>query len=89
MSHTLEGFLVMLPNEVNYLVSLEQHQDRLRAMERHQLIELAGLQRRANQEVHRRVVGWLGGQMVRWGLALQNYGPNPQRSSEAAVARMR
>ena len=47
----------MLPNEVNYQVSLEQHQDRLRAMERHQLIELAGLQRGVNQEVHRR---WLG-----------------------------
>jgi hypothetical protein len=73
----------MLPNEVNYQVSLEQHQDRLRA------IELAGLQRGANQEVHRRVVGWLGGLMVRWGLILQNYGPNPQRSSGAAVARMR
>lgn len=79
----------MLPNEVNYQVSLEQHQDRLRAMERHQIIELAGLQRGANQEVHRRVVGWLGGLMVRWGLILQNYGPNPQRSSGAAVARMR
>ena len=79
----------MLPNEVNYRVSFEQHQDRLRAMERQQLIELAGLQQPANQGIHRRVVAWVGGQMVRWGMALQNYGPHPQQPSEAIAARTR
>lgn len=76
----------MLPNEMNLQVSLEQHQDRLRGLERHQLIQLAGRQRAANRVVHRRVVGWVGGQLVRWGLVLQQYGPQPQQPSRAAAA---
>jgi len=76
----------MFSNETNYLVSLEQHQDRLRGLERHQLIQLAGRQQPANQEIHRRIVAWIGGRMVRWGLALQQYGPHSQRPSRAAAA---
>ncbi len=76
----------MLPNELNYLVSLEQHRDRLRALERYRLVQLADLQRASNRDMHRRVVGWVGGQMVRWGLALQQYGPQPQQPSRAAAA---
>jgi hypothetical protein len=75
----------MLPNEVSYLVSLEQHRDRLRELERHQLIQLAGRQRPANRGIHRRVVAWIGGQLVRWGLALQGYGPRPQQPPRAAA----
>ena len=43
----------MLSNEMNYLVSLEQHRDRLRGLERHQLVELARQQRPANREIYR------------------------------------
>jgi hypothetical protein len=75
----------MLSNEMNYLVSLEQHRDRLRGLERHQLAELARQQRPANREIHRRVVAWVGGQLVRWGLALQQYGPQPPQPSRAAA----
>ena len=76
----------MLSNEVIYLISLEQHRDRLRGLERHQLIQLAGLQRPANPEIHRRAVAWLGSQMVRWGLALQGYEPQPHQPSRAAIS---
>ena len=76
----------MLSNELNYLVSLEQHQDRLRGLERHQLVQLAGQQRPADREIYRRVVAWIGGQLVRWGLALQGYGPQPQQPSRAGVS---
>ena len=75
----------MLPNDLNYLVSLEQHRDRLRELDRHQLIQLAGLQRPANPEIHRRAAAWIGGQMVRWGLALQGYERQPQQPSRAAI----
>jgi hypothetical protein len=50
------------------------------------LVQLAGRHRAANREIHRRVVGWIGGQMVRWGLALQQYGPQPHQPSRAAAA---
>lgn len=79
----------MLPNELNYLVSLEQHQDHLRALERRQLIKMVEGQRPSDRAMPRRIAAWLGGQMVRWGLALQQYGPQPQRHSNAAVVRGR
>ena len=80
----------MLPNEMNFQVSLEQHQDRLRGLERHQLVQLAGRHRAPDRAIHRRVVGWVGGQLVRWGLVLQQYGPqSPQPSRAAAANRVR
>ncbi len=81
----------MFPNELNYLVSLEQHRDRLRAWERHQLVQLAN-QAQGHQAVHRRVAGWLGERLVRWGVVLQSYGPQPQpqtQSNPAMATRVR
>jgi hypothetical protein len=49
------------------------------------LVQLAARQRPADREIHRRIVAWIGGQMVRWGLALQQYGPHSQRPSRAAA----
>ena len=76
----------MLSNELNYLVSLEQHQDRLRGLERHQLVQLVGRTLPSDRKIHRRVVAWVGGQLVRWGLALQGYGPQPQQPYQAGVS---
>jgi hypothetical protein len=76
----------MLPNEWDYLLSLEQHRERLRNLERRQLVQLASRQRAANQAIHRRVVGWIGGRLVRWGLALQQYGPQSPQPSPATTA---
>lgn len=81
----------MLPNELNYLVSVEQHRDRLRARERRHLVQLA-MQGQGHQAVHRQLAGWLGGRLVRLGLVLQNYGPQPQPSppsNPAIAARVR
>ena len=53
----------MLSHELNYLVSLEQHQDRLRGLERHQLVQLAGQQRPGNPSKHRGLDRWPIGKM--------------------------
>lgn len=81
----------MLPNELNYRVSVEQHRDRLRAWERRQLVQLAS-QAQGHQAIHQRVAGWLGGRLVRLGVVLQSYGPQPQprtQSNTAMVTRVR
>lgn len=75
----------MLPSELNYRVSVEQHRDRLRAGERHQLVQLAH-QAQGHQAIQRRLAGWLGGRLVRLGVVLQSYGPQPQQRTQSSTA---
>lgn len=67
----------MLSPELHYLVSQEQHKDRLRDLEHQQLLQAAGLQAGVNFKPHRQAAGWLGSQMVKWGSKLQSYGATP------------
>lgn len=59
--------------EIDYLVMQEQHKDRLRNIERERLIQAAGLQHGIDLKSYRKVTGWLGKQMVKWGSKLQEY----------------
>jgi len=69
----------MFSPEIHYLVAQEKYKDLRRDVERHQLIQLARLQRSDNREPLRRMAGWLGARLVAWGSKLQGYQPLPQR----------
>lgn len=64
----------MLSPEINYLVSQEQHRDRLRGIRQQQLIQIAGHQQAVDWHSYRKAICWLGDQMVKWGAKLQGYG---------------
>lgn len=57
---------------VEYLVRKEQYQDMIRAAQQDQLVQM--VKQHNESPWRRRLAGWLGTQMVSWGLALQNYG---------------
>ena len=63
----------MFSPEISYMVTQEQYKDRLRNIEKQQLIRAARLQQTINRNTHRKAVGWLGTQLVKWGSKLQNY----------------
>ena len=67
----------MLPNYLDFLVCQEQYKDLLREAECERLIRAAGLRQPGNRRLHRKVAGWIGTQMVRWGWKLQRYGTTP------------
>ena len=62
--------------EMNHLVFIEQHKERIREIEHNQLLEAAGL-KDADLTAPRKIAGWLGAQMIRWGAKLQTYDTTP------------
>ncbi len=66
----------MQSQEIHHLIFMEQHKDRIREIERQQLLKAVGLQSVGLTARHK-VAGWLGAQMVRWGAKLQNYDTTP------------
>ena len=67
----------MLLSELDMLVRKEQHEERIRVLERERLIQFIRQQQGAKPLMHRRIIAWLGTQMVKWGGWLQRYGLNP------------
>ena len=65
----------MFSLEVAFWVRQEQIKDELRDLEQQNLMKLAAAQRRDRGEPYLKAVNWLGSQMVKWGLKLQNYDP--------------
>jgi hypothetical protein len=63
----------MFSYETHYMISKEQQKDLQRAAERHQLIKIAQLQQPKNRGLARKMAGWVGPQMIKWGSKLQNY----------------
>ena len=59
------------------LVQREHYKDLLQEAEYERLIRAAGLRQPGNRRMHRKVAGWIGAQMVRWGWKLQSYGTAP------------
>lgn len=59
------------------LVQQEHYKDLLQEAEYERLIRAAGLQQPGNRRLHRKVVNWIGIQMVKWGGKLQSYGAKP------------
>jgi hypothetical protein len=62
----------MLSPEINYLVKLEQHKDRLRAAEKQQLLQATGLNK--GWHGHRAACRWLGSQLRTLGAKLEQIG---------------
>lgn len=63
----------MFSVEIDYLVRREQYKDLQREAARQQLIQTAKLRPSSNMESLRRMAGWIGDQMVKWGSKLQHY----------------
>jgi hypothetical protein len=63
----------MFSLEVNFLVQQEQHKDRLRNIERRQLLQAVDKQPNVGLTVYRKAAGWLGDRLVTWGAKLQSY----------------
>ncbi|MBE7556246.1 MAG: hypothetical protein HS126_34765 [Anaerolineales bacterium] len=61
----------MLPNDTDFVARKERAGELLREAERERLIELVKLQQSAQHTVRLRVLGWIGGQLIQWGLKLQ------------------
>lgn len=77
----------MLSPEINHLITQEKFKDRLREIERQQLIQAAGLQNKTNTTSSRKAAKWLGGQMIKWGTKLQELDTPPVSNRTIAKAR--
>jgi len=62
------------------LVQREHYKDLLQEAEHERLIRAAGLRQPGNRRLHRKVAGWIGAQMVKWGWKLKSYGTAPPPS---------
>jgi len=70
------GKSVMLSYK-DLLVQQNHYKDLLQEAEHERLIRAAGLRQPGNRRLYRKVAGWIGAQMVRWGWKLQRYGTTP------------
>lgn len=61
----------MLPNDRDFLARKEYYKELQREAERARLAEMARLQQPATKKIHRMLRGWIGDQLIRWGLKLQ------------------
>ena len=61
----------MLPNDIDFLARQERYNEMQREAEREWLVTLTKLQQ-PEQGIHHKVMGWLGGQLIQWGLKLQH-----------------
>ena len=62
----------MLPNDIDFLARQERYNEMQREAEREWLITLTKLQQPEQQGIRRKVMAWLGGQLIQWGLKLQH-----------------
>lgn len=75
LSHKEENSTML--SYTDFLVRQEQYKDLLWEAEHERLIQAAKHRQPGNQRLHRKVVGWIGIQMVRWGWKLQHYSTTP------------
>lgn len=62
----------MFSHEINLVISMEQHRDRLRLVEQLRLVRQVRQQTMGIAPLYRRILSWAGAQMVRMGTWLQN-----------------
>jgi hypothetical protein len=62
----------MFPDK-DFLVAQERYKELLREAEQERLIQAAGLRQPGNWRLRRRITGWIGDRMVRWGWKLLGY----------------
>ena len=63
----------MFSAEIHQLINEEKIKDLRREAERQQLIKVAMLHQPDSRVPVRRMAGWFGFQLVKWGLKLQHY----------------
>lgn len=63
----------MFSVEIDYLVRKEQYKDLQRSVAHQRLIRIAQLRQSSRTVSLRRMVGWIGTQMVKWGSKLQHH----------------
>jgi hypothetical protein len=63
----------MLPNDIDFLARKERCQDLMREAEQERLVEVAKLQQPNQPSLWPRVVRWIGIQLIKLGLKLQDY----------------
>ena len=61
----------MLPNDIDFLARQERYNEMQREAEREWLITLTKLQQ-PEQGIRHKVMGWLGGRLIQWGVKLQH-----------------
>jgi hypothetical protein len=61
----------MLPSDTDFVARKERAKELQREAEQERLAELVKLQRSRPQRLHYRLLGWIGGQLIQWGLKLQ------------------
>ena len=62
----------MFPNQME-AVAREQRQTFLEAAEQYRLCKIVAAQQTANDTITQHIRGWLGAQLVAWGIQLQGY----------------
>jgi hypothetical protein len=70
----------MLPNDIDFLTRKERCQDLMREAEQERLIGIAKLQQSKQPGSWQRVVHWMGIQLIKLGLKLQDYGITPTKN---------
>ena len=72
----------MFPSTIEFL-GRERDKERLAEAEHIRLVKIAGGQQFNYGEASRKIVNWLGSQLVKWGVKLQSQGavPSPKVSS--------
>ena len=63
----------MIPSQLVLIIHEEKVKDLIRKAERQRLVNEAGLRQSINPISYRVIVGWLGDQMVKLGVKLQQY----------------
>ena len=64
----------MFPVEIDYRARQERCKDLQREAAREQLIHEAEFQQPDHSEPHRKIIGWFGAQMVKWGSKEKGWG---------------
>lgn len=73
----------MLPSQLVLIIHEEKVKDLIRKAEHQRLLNEAGLRQSINPISYRVIVGWLGDQMVRLGVKLQQYSAASQSENLA------
>lgn len=67
----------MFSIDIDFIIARQRYNDMLREVEHQRLIRAARAQQANTGGGPRKVVHWVGSQIVRWGSKLQGYGPTP------------
>jgi hypothetical protein len=62
---------LMLPNDKEFLARKEYYKELQREAEHARLVDATRFHQPVTKIIHRKLLGWIGDQLIRWGLKLQ------------------